>query len=123
METKEFLVNNETNTDLTQYLAEKLVTALATAAYEIVFGNTCKTNIDINENLLDYNQEEADTGIMLHALDFTERKPFSELAISCSDTDVFLTLLHYFEDICSSTTFKARNKEIYLRTVHEILGK
>ena len=97
METQEFLANNETNNDLTQYLAEKLVTALATAAYEIVFGNTCKTNIDINENLLDYNQEE--------------------------DTDVFLTLLHYFEDICSSTTFKARNKEIYLRTVYEILGK
>ena len=88
-----------------------------------MFGSTCKTYIDINENLFSYNQEEADTGIVLHALGVTQRNPYSERLISCSDTDVLLILLHYFEDICSSTTFKARNKEIYLRTVYETLGK
>ena len=34
-----------------------------------------------------------------------------------------MLLLHYFKDTCSSTTFKIRNKEIYLGTVYEILGK
>ena len=99
------------------------MTALGTIAYTIVFGNTCKTNIDINENLFSYNQEEADIGTVLHALDVTQRNSFSELVDSCFDTDVLLILLHYFEDICSSTTFKTRNKEIYLRTVYKTLGK
>ena len=74
LERKEFLVNNETKNDLTQYLAEKMVKALATVAYAIVFGNTYKSNIGINENLFSYNQKEADTGIVLHALDVTQRK-------------------------------------------------
>ena len=74
MERKEFLANNETKNDLTQYLAEKMVKALATVAYAIVFGNTYKTDIDINENLFSYNQKEVDTGIALHALDVTQRK-------------------------------------------------
>ena len=65
LERKEFLANNETKNDLTQYL---------TVAYAIVFGNSRKTNIDINENLFSYNQKEADTGIVLHALDVTQRK-------------------------------------------------
>ena len=95
---------SETKDDLTQYLAGKLVTALATVTYAIAFGNTCKKNIDINENLFSYNQEEADTGIVLHALDVT-------------------LLLHYIQDICNGTTFKTRNKEIYLRAVYETLGK
>ena len=50
-----------------------------------VFGNTCKTNININENLFNFNQEEANTGIVLHALDVTQKNPYSELVISCSD--------------------------------------
>ena len=116
--TKEFLANNETKNDLTQYLAEKMVKSLATVAYAIVFGNTYKTNIDINENLFKYNQKEADTGIVLHALDATQRNPFSELVISCSDTYILLILLRCCEYVCSSITFKARNKETYLRTVH-----
>ena len=66
LETKEFLANNETKIDLTRYLAEKLVAALTNVAYVIVFGNTCKTNIDLQDNLFNYNKEEADTGIVLH---------------------------------------------------------
>ena len=62
LETKESLDNNETKNDLTQYVAEKLVAALATVAYATVFGNPCKTNIDNNENLFSYYQKEADTG-------------------------------------------------------------
>ena len=68
------MASNETKNDLTQYLAEKMVKALATVAYAIVLGNSCKTNIDINENLFSYNQKEADTGIVLHALNVTQRK-------------------------------------------------
>ena len=59
----------------------------------------------------------------MHALDVTQVNSFSELVIYCFDVDILLILLHYFEGISSSTTFKTRNKEIYLRTVYETLGK
>ena len=79
--------------------------------------------MNINQDLHQYNQEEADTGIVLHAVDVSQRNPFSDLLISCSDTDVLLILLHYFEDLCSSCIFKTRTSEIKLRTVYESLGR
>ena len=76
---------------------------------------------DPDENLFDYNHEEADTGIVLHAIDVTKRGPFSELVILCSDTDVLPILLHYFESLCSSTIFKTVNREFVLRKIHSQL--
>ena len=93
LETKEFLANNKTKNDLTQYLSEKLVTTLVTVAYAVVFGNTCETIIDINENFFSYYQKEGETGVVLDALDVAQRNPFSELVISCSDTNVITALL------------------------------
>ena len=52
------------------------------------------------------------------AIDVTKRGPFSELVILCSDTDVLLILLHYFESLCSSTIFKTVNREFVLRKIH-----
>ena len=117
------MANNETKNDLTRYLAEKLVAALAIAAYATVFSNTSKINIDINENLFSYNQDKRNTGILLHALDGTQKNSYSEYVISCFDIDVLLILLHHFDDICSSTTFKTRNKETYSRPIYETLEK
>ena len=79
--------------------------------------------MNLKETLFDYNQEEADKGIVLHAFDISERDPFTDLVISCSDTDVLLILLFYNEDLCSSCIFKTRNNELKLQTIHENLGK
>ena len=61
LETKEFVADIEMKNGLTRYIAQKLVAALTNVAYAIVYGNTCKTNIDLQDNLFHYNQEEADT--------------------------------------------------------------
>ena len=46
---------------------------------KIEIHHSCLTNISsINRELLDYNQEEADTGIVLHALDVSKNDPFTE---------------------------------------------
>ena len=75
--------------------------------YVVVFEKTVLTNrADLDNNLRNYNHEEADTGIVLHALDVSKRGPFSELVVFSSDTDVLLILLHYFEKLSSSTIFK-----------------
>ena len=43
---------------------------------------------------------------------------FTELVIACSDTDVCLIMLNYFED-CK--IFKTSHKEYYLREIHRRL--
>ena len=46
--------------------------------YVVVINKTVLTNIaDLDNNLRNYNHEEADTGIVLHALDVSKRDPFS----------------------------------------------
>ena len=46
--------------------------------------------VDLDQDLSDHNNEEADTLIILHALDVTKRDPFSDLVVYCSDADVLL---------------------------------
>ena len=91
--------------------------------YAVVFDKTVLTNIaDLDSNLINYNHEEADTGIVLHAPDVSKRDPFSELVVSCSDTVVLLILLHYFDKLSSSTIFKTINREFVLRKIYENLA-
>ena len=121
LKTKEFLSPIKTKIKLTEYLSKKLNDTL-TLDFVVVYGNCCLTNISsLNQELFDYNQEEADTGIVLHALDRSKNDPFTELGIACSDTDVLLILLNYFEDINSCTIFKTSYQEYYLREIHESL--
>ena len=72
---------------------------------------------DLNEEILHHNQEEEDTSIVLHAVDVSRRNPFTELLIFCSDTDVLLILLNYFEEICSSTIFRARTYVTHVSSI------
>ena len=44
--------------------------------------------------------------IVFRAIDVTKRDSFSELVVMCSDTDVLLLILHYFEMISSSTILR-----------------
>ena len=76
---------------------------------------------DLDVNLKDHCHEEADTCIVLHSLDVAKRNPFSDLVVYCCDTDVLLLLLHYFDDLCSSTVFRTTNRDIRLRTLHSHL--
>ena len=104
--TKQLLVNIETKNDLTMFLAEKVEIYLNNLDYVVVYGNIWKHTCTRKHYL------EADTGIVLHALDVSERDPFTDPVISCSDTDVLLILLFYHEDLCSSCIFKTRNNDI-----------
>ena len=55
--------------------------------------------------LLSHNYEEADTLIILHAVDVAANDPFKELTIWSPDTDVFLLLIYYL----LSTKFMQQN--------------
>ena len=120
LETKYFLSSIETRKELSQYLSLKLSQHFV-KHYVVVFDKTVLTNMpDLDNNLRNYNHEETDTGIVLHALDVSKRDPFSELVVFCSDTDVLLILLHYFDDkLSSSTIFKTINREFVQRKIYE----
>ena len=45
--------------------------------YAIPYGNTTLTNIpDLHKDMTTYGHEEADTGIVLHAIDISTSNPF-----------------------------------------------
>ena len=122
LETKDFLSSIETKKELTQYLSLKLSQHFV-KDYAVGFDKTVLTNIaDLDNNLRNYNHEEADTGIALHALDVSKRDSFSESVVFCSDTDVLLILLHYFDKLSSSTIFRTINREFVLRPIYENLA-
>ena len=82
LETKQFLssinIKNEYLSKQTAHQLEK--------DYVIVYGKSCLTNLpDLDQELrTNYTHEEADTGIVLHALDVSKRDQCGELVISCS---------------------------------------
>ena len=67
--------------------------------FVVVYDTKSVSNItDYPSVLLDHNQEEADTLIILQGLHVAENNQFREVCIVSSDTDVFLLLLHLCKD-------------------------
>ena len=117
LETKKFLASIETKRELSRYLADKVVANLE-KKFVFVVDRTCFSDLaDLDESLKTYDQEEADTGIFLHAIHVCKRDPFSELTIRCSDTEVLLILLNYFEQLPSTTFFKTTEHRYSLRQI------
>ena len=113
LDTKEFLASIQTKSELTKYLCEKLVRQLK-VDYIVIHHKCLITNIpDLDSSLRNYSHEEADIRIVINALDVSKRDPFTDVVISCSDTDVLLILIHYYEQLTSSIVFKT--------TVHSYL--
>ena len=72
----------------------------------------CVSNLgSFAEEMLVHDHEEADTLILLHAVDVSERNPFSELHIFSPDTDVFLLTVHMYPNLCTNTIFKTGHGE------------
>ena len=122
LETESFLSSIETNNDLIKYLINKLANVFSERSirYVTVYGSTCDTDIqDLDPTLFDHSQEDADTSIILHAIDVTQRNSFSDLVIRCSDTDVLLILLYYFDELCSTTIFSTNEDDMPLQPLTE----
>ena len=81
---------------ITIYLAEHCVDVLSKVGKEfaVVFDTKCITNIpQYPEELLQHNQEEADTLILLQAKNVTDLDPFTDLYVVSPGTDVLLLLI------------------------------
>ena len=83
----------------------------------------CITNIpQYPEELLQHNQEEAGTLILLQAKNVTDLDPF----IVSPDADVLLLLIYYYPQLRTSTTFRTGSgndqRDIEIRKMYESIG-
>ena len=78
------------------------------------------------EELLQHNQEEADTLILLQAKNVTDLDPFTDLYVVSPDTDVLLLLIYYFPQLCASAIFRTGSgndqRDIETRKMYESIG-
>ena len=119
VELKDFLSHIVTKCELTIYLSIYLAVALESAnkEYCIVYETHCKTNIsDFHIEMLEHNQQEADTIIILHSIVDRSFLATSILTILSPDTDVFLVLIYFYPNLCTSTIFRT-GKKINVRDI------
>ena len=91
----------------------------------VVYGCESKGNKK-DMSYLKSDQEEADTKIVLHALDAIQPGGATEIRIHSPDTDVFILCLRRFPDLCQNTVFVTgkgqKYREINLQPIIRAFG-
>ena len=111
---KDFLSHVETKRELTIYLSNyiSVVFEAAKMQYCVVYETFCKTNIrNFNQELLEHDQEEADTLLILHSIDACARDAFVQIYVVSPDTDVFLLLIYFCKKLSGNTFFRTGKKD------------
>ena len=106
---KKFLSHVKTKNKLTIYLAEKAITNFenVNGGYAVSYTTKCISNLeDFAEEMMTQDHEEADTLLLLHAVDVWARNPVTELLIYSPDTEVFLLAIDKCPILCANTAFK-----------------
>ena len=123
---KKLLAHVKTKAELTEYLASKTLEKGRQSGKCVVVAWSCRceaTHIDASH--LASNHEEADTKLLLHAVDATISGATS-IEIMSPDTDVFVLSLRRFPQLCQNTTFVTGRGEhlrkIALRPIVDALG-
>ena len=91
-----------TKRDLTVYLSKYLKDYFedSNGQYVLLYENKSVSNIvGCSNELQEHNHEEADTLIILHAVDTAKLNPVSECVVYSPDTDVFLLLIHHYSKL------------------------
>ena len=123
---KKLLLHNKTKMELTDFLAQKIIQYGERNGRNVVvaWGSQCRgTNKDMS--YLESNQEEADTKILLHAIDATANGA-TELRIHSPDIDVFVLSVRRYPHLCKNTSFVTgtghNHREIKLEKIFHALG-
>ena len=126
---KAFISHIDTKQELTIYLATKIIKEFKKIgiAFMITYDTKSVTNIpDLAVEMSIHDHEEADTLLILHAIEVSKTSPFHECIIYSPDTDVFLLLVHYFPELSLATKFQTgkgdQNRTIDVGTCYEAIG-
>ena len=123
---KRLLAHMSTKAELMQYLASKTLEKGRQNGLHVVVAwiSKCRaTHKDVA--YLDSDQEEADTKILLHAVDATATGAKS-IKIFSPDTDLLVLALSRYSELCVDTSFVTgrgqRHRNIQLRPIVHTLG-
>ena len=97
---KEFLSHIKTKQDLMIYLAQKFMKEFTKlgARYSVTYDLQIQSNINnYSPELLEHDHEEADTLMIVQAIDVARNDPFTEWYIYSPDTDVLVLLIHHYQ--------------------------
>ena len=123
---KRLLAHVSTKNELTQYLASKTLEKGSQNGLHVVvaWSSNCRA-IHKDMAYLDSDQEEADTKILLHAVDATASGAKS-IKIFSPDTDVFVLAHRRYPELCADTSFVTgrgqRHRNIQLSLIVRALG-
>ena len=123
---KRLLAHVSTKDELTQYLASKTLEKGRQNGLHVVVAWSSKCRATHKDMAyLDSDQEEADTKILLHAVDATASGAKS-IKIFSPDTDVFVLALRRYPELCADTSFVTgrgqHHRNIQLRPIFRALG-
>ena len=99
---KQFLSNIDTKQELTIYLSKLAISSFEARdlKYSITYDLCNVSNIEsYPDEMKTHDHEEADTLLILQALDVAKRNPSTECVIYSPDTDVFLLLIYYYHSL------------------------
>ena len=101
---------------MAKHLAEQTIEYAERNGARAVVAYGCDSNGTKRDmSYLKSDQDEADTKIVLHALDATANGA-TETRIHSSDTDVFILALRRYPDLCQNTVFVTEKGDTY-RTI------
>ena len=114
---RKILSHINTKQRLTIYLGRYLSNARSTRGKRFVISYNTRTvsNIPEIDGRFDGNtHEEADTLMLLHAIDVAHLNPFRHVSIISPDTSVFLLLIHYYPQIPVLVSFESGSQRSIL---------
>ncbi|KAK3731808.1 hypothetical protein QZH41_007634 [Actinostola sp. cb2023] len=124
---KKLLAHVNTKMELTTYLAKKTLEITEAMGKHVVlaWSNKCQAT-HRKMSHLQSDQEEADTKMLLHALDATTSGA-TTIRIHSPDTDVLVLVLRRYPDLCDDTSFVTgigqKHRIIPLKPIYEELGQ
>jgi hypothetical protein len=118
--------HSKTQKELTVYLTQKSIEYAERNGRCFVVSWECKcAATNQHTEHLQSDQEEADTKMILHALDATANGA-TELNIHSPDTDVFILSIRRYPELCQNTYFVTgtgkRHRRIYFKPIFQALG-
>ncbi|CAH3161781.1 unnamed protein product [Pocillopora meandrina] len=121
---KKLLAHSKTKGELTTFLAKNVKNNANGRQVVVARGTECQaTHRDVRH--LRSTQEEADTKIILHALDASAQGA-TQLSIYSPDTDVLVLALRRYPDLCSNSCFVTgtgnSRRVINLKSIADALG-
>ena len=121
------LSHTKTKLEFTTYLAQKIMKQAKETQKRLVVSWRCLCKgTHRNMDYLNGDQEEADTKMILHAIDATKYGA-TKICICSPDTDVLVLLLRRYPELCEDSVFHtgtgSKQHIIPLRQIVDALGK